>query len=144
MGNSTSVEARLKKSVVERHVANFIKNDQYVDYLIANAPYMNITQLTKLFECFDYVIKAIAKELNIPLNETFSEIPLNCIITRLRVLPPEAIVRTIKTGTLVILPKDDKYLRTIHHFSAGYQHKRVAVESQSTELPPHFTPRLWN
>lgn len=128
----------------EQYVADFLKKDSQVDLFIANAPFMSLTQMTKLFKCYDYVILAVANALKIPLNAAYAEIPLACVITRLKVLPPTAIIKHLSKGTLVILPKDKKYLRTLHHFSDGRPDDRYAVESKVSDLPPHLKTMLWS
>lgn len=138
-----AADASPNRMVAEKHVSTFVADPIRVDYFIANAPYMSLSQMTKLFKCYDYVIMAIAHALKIPINEPYAEIPLACIISRLKVLPPDAIVRTLSQGTIVILPADDKYVRTVHHFSDGYRDERVSIAGYTTELPPHLITRLW-
>ena len=127
----------------EQYVANFIKKPDQVDLFIANAPFMSLTQMTKLFKCYDYAILAVASALKIPINSAYAEIPLACIIARLKVLPPNAIVKYTSKGTIVILPKDEKYIRIVHHFSDGYRDSRSAVTSKLSDLPTHLQTKLW-
>lgn len=127
----------------EQYVADFIKKPAQVDLFIANAPFMSLTQMTKLFKCYDYVILAVASALKIPINTAYAEIPLACIITRLKVLPPNAVIKYTSQGTLVILPKDKKYVRTVHHFSDGYRDQRTATKSKISDLPPHLQTMMW-
>ena len=131
-------------STAEQYVAAFLKKPNQVDLFIANAPFMSLTQMTKLFQCYDYVILAVASALKIPINPAYAEIPLACIITRLKVLPPDAIIKYTSKGTLVILPKNGKYVRTVHHFSDGHRDKRTAVASRFPDLPPHLQTMLWS
>lgn len=128
----------------KQYVADFIKNNKQVDLFIANAPFMTLTQMTKLFKCYDYMILAIASALKIPINSTYAEIPLACIITRLKVLPPDAVIKYISKGTLVILPKNKKYVRIVHHFSDGRKDNRSAITSRISDLPSHLQTRLWS
>lgn len=128
----------------EQYVAEFIKKSDQVDLFITNAPFMNLTQMTKLFKCYDYVILAVASALKIPINTAYAEIPLACIITRLKVLPPNAVIKYTSHGTLVILPKDKKYVRTVHHFSGERRDNRTAIKSRVSDLPTHLQTRLWS
>lgn len=131
------------RMVAEKHIAAFTADVNKVDLFIANAPFMSITQMTALFKCYDYVIMAIAHALKIPINEPYAEIPLACIVARLGVIPPEAVVKTVSQGTLVILPPCGKYLRTVHHFSAGVVDDRTAIDGYAKDLPTHLKTRLW-
>ena len=125
------------------YVINFLKKPKQVDLFIANAPFMTITQMTKLFKCYDYMILAIANTLKIPINPAYSEIPLSCIIARLKVIPADAIIKHTSKGTVVILPGNKKYVRIIHHFSDGTRDTRIASKSNITDLPIHLQTKVW-
>ena len=141
MNTTTSAPSYI---TAEQYVADFIKKPNQVDLFIANAPFMSLTQMTKLFKCYDYVILAVASALKIPINTAYAEIPLACIITRLKVLPPNAVIKYTSKGTLVILPKDKKFVRTVHHFSDGRRDDRTAIKSRVSDLPTHLQTRLWS
>lgn len=125
------------------YVFEFLKKPKQVDLFITNAPFMTLRQMTKLFKCYDYMILAIANTLKIPINPAYSEIPLACIITRLKVIPPDAVIKQTSKGTIVILPANNKFVRIVHHFSDGQKDERTAVKSRITELPPHLQTLVW-
>lgn len=141
MNTSTSAPSYV---TAEQYVADFIKKSSQVDLFIANAPFMTLTQLTKLFKCYDYVILAVASALKIPINAAYAEIPLACIINRLKVVPPDAVIRYTSKGVLVILPATKKYTRIVHHFSDGRYDNRSAVESRISDLPSHLKTMMWS
>lgn len=141
MNTTTSAPSYI---TAEQYVADFIKKPNQVDLFIANAPFMSLIQMTKLFKCYDYVILAVASALKIPINTAYAEIPLACIITRLKFIPPDAVIKHLSRGTLVILPKNKKYVRTVHHFSDGRRDNRTAVKSRIPDLPTHLQTRLWS
>lgn len=99
--------------------------------------------MTKLFTCYDYVIFAVANALKIPINPAYAEIPLACIIARLKVIPPDAVIKHTSKGTVVVLPGCKKYVRTVHHFSDGYKDERIAIKSKISDLPPHLQTLTW-
>lgn len=125
------------------YVFEFLKKPKQVDLFITNAPFMTLTQMTKLFKCYDYMILAIANTLKIPINPAYSEIPLACIITRLKVVPPDAIIKHTSKGTVVILPGNKKYTRIVHHFSGGQKDIRISSKNRVTDLPPHLQTMTW-
>ena len=125
------------------YVFEFLKKPKQVYLFITNAPFMTLTQMTKLFKCYDYMIMAIANTLKIPINPAYSEIPLACIITRLKVVPPDAIIKHTSKGTVVILPGNKKYARIVHHFSGGTRDTRIASKSNVTDLPAHLQTKVW-
>lgn len=141
MSTSTSVPSY---TTAEQYVAAFLKKPAQVDLFITNAPFMTLTQMTKLFKCYDYMIFAVANTLKIPINSAYAEIPLACIVARLKVVPPDAVIKHTSKGTVVILPKDKKYVRTVHHFSAGSRDTRTAFKSKISDLPPHLQTMSWS
>lgn len=106
------------RNTIQYKVLKFASEEEQIDILIANAPFLSRTLLSDLLGISLILLEAVAKHLSITLLEPFDDGYAPQIAERLGYVPVDAIVKPWVGGTKVICSTDvTGYLGIIHHFS---------------------------
>lgn len=106
------------KNSVEYKASIFLQENELIDLLIANAPFLSQTNLSNLLGISVIVLNAVAKHLNIKLLESYDDGHAPQIVERLGYLPVDSIIKPWLRGIKVICSTNEAgYLCIIHHFA---------------------------